>query len=111
MIRSTFWAVVAVVAVVVGGVVVGTRVQDHAQGMVSAIMAEPLDTLCQGIGLDVAPGVVYSAETGRLYYLGTDSCRVVGTLETAGYPARDYPEIIFGCQVTRKGRTWVVARH
>ena len=103
MIRSTLAVVVVVVAVVVG-----TVVQHHAQGMVSAIMAEPLDTTCQGIGLTVDDGIVFSPESGRLYYLGTDSCRVVGTLETAGYPARDYPEIIFGCQVTRKGRTWVI---
>ena len=105
MIRSTLAVVVVVVAVVVG-----TVVQHHAQGMVSAIMAEPLDTTCQGFGLIVDDGVVFSPESGRLYYLGTDSCRVARTLEEAGYPAMDYPEVVFGRQVTRKGYTWVVAR-
>ena len=99
---------VVAAGVVVIAVVVGTMTENHARGMVSAIASEPLDTTCQGIGLAVDDGIVFSPESGRLYYLGTDSCRVVGTLETAGYPARDYPEIIFGCQVTRKGRTWVI---
>jgi len=70
--------------------------------MVSAIMAEPLDTTCQGIGLTVDDGIVFSPESGRLnpfFIMEIVELRPSHPFisQTVTSPKCDHPRFPFNC--------------